>query len=197
VAVLTLPPALGYDLYRVCDVLWAESTGTKAETLVCFRCFKCHEYCEGPCKLLRSGSASSCRWTGRVDSRAESQRCSRLIRCHECGNVFENTGGARHVELLPALLRRLTCFPACLTCLSRLRKVRVGADALGSEDMSEHWDHADSELIFWISLHNVGLCLSVLLKGCQVADDGCTARYECCEGVRCIPGRSIDDVASQ
>ena len=43
--------------------------------------------------------------------------------------------GARH-GFVKAVLQRSTCFLACLTCLSRLRQLRVRADVRGCGDIS-------------------------------------------------------------
>jgi len=48
-----------------------------------------------------------------------------------------------------------------------------------------------SSLLLRISPHSVDLCWSVVLKGCQVADDGCTAACKSYEGVRCTIRRSV------
>ena len=87
-----MPPALESDLPRICDFLWAQSAGTGAENQVCIVPLRFRDRFPGPCNSLRSGSASGCRWIGRVDSRAESQRCSRLRRCQGCRNMPENRG---------------------------------------------------------------------------------------------------------
>jgi len=48
-----------------------------------------------------------------------------------------------------------------------------------------------SEIVLRLSLHIVGLCWSAVVEGCPVAENGCTARSEYCEGIRCTYGCRI------
>jgi len=47
------------------------------------------------------------------------------------------------------------------------------------------------KLVLRTLLYSVGLCWSVVLHGCPVTNDGCTASFEVCEGVRCTAERSM------